>query len=571
MQVHNTLTIKNAASTFEFRPNVRRRHRCPLNTKPKPRRGVILLIVVVVIAAFSVAAYSFTHLMLTELSVVQAQNKAQQQRLLAQSGIEQLLNADAQALGHLAFATIPGSRPSAASNANPAFATVRLSSVPPISGQYAILKELPKDGESPKFGLQDESAKLNLNSLVADKYSRKEVVAKLMKYDGLREATAEGIADLLGVLDVDINAEETPTRKPLGGLLRSFDQLLTVSGVTEQLLYNEDRNGNGLLDSNEDDGEDSFPPDNSDGKLDAGWSAHWTLTGAESNFRQDSRLKINLNQPDLVSLYDELIEFATPEEARFVVAWRKSSPTYTDVFSDADRLSSEEIAELRRRTLQDRIRRQMGMDEGVNAIEPVISRNGRDTMRAGLDLGVRASRQFKSLLDLASCQLQIIIDGEDTVLVSPFANDPASLERWLPLWERRATVAEGPVQLGRINVMQASMETLQTIKGISPQLAQQIALQRTKVSERSQQNENSQLTIGWLLEAGLVTTPQLRKMASEISVGGSVFRGIVLGQLDNSRTATGIYFEIDGISSTLQLRRSIDLPPMTNGQRLTSR
>ena len=50
-----------------------------------------------------------------------------------------------------------------------------------------------------------------------------------------------------------------------------------------------------------------------------------------------------------------------------------------------------------------------------------------DTVRVGIDLGFAGRRTLSSLLVVASCQLQLLIGGEDTVLVSPFANDPTGL------------------------------------------------------------------------------------------------------------------------------------------------
>ena len=44
------------------------------------------------------------------------------------------------------------------------------------------------------------------------------------------------------------------------------EELALVNGATYEVLYGEDANMNGVLDPNEDDGEESAPTDNSDGK-----------------------------------------------------------------------------------------------------------------------------------------------------------------------------------------------------------------------------------------------------------------------------------------------------------------
>lgn len=540
----------------------------PGSAKRKPfgnqRRGVVLLIVLVVVAAFSVAAYAMSHQMLTELSIVKAKNRSSQQRLLAESATEHLLASDANYLATLTRP--PGSTPADSSST---YNSIQATNFFLASGQFAVLRSIPLPGEPIRHGLNNESAKLNLNSLTSDRYSRKQVLAKLTRYKDLSESTATGIADLLGVFDAtDKQTPSSSETPPLGGRLTSLLPLLQVPGVRESLLFGEDSNRNGMLDPNENDGNLSFPPDNANGQLDAGWSAHWTLTGAESNLRRTDRgtveFKINLNQPDLVRLYDQLLDFATPEQARFVVAWRRSSPTYTDTTSDSDRPSAEEITEQRKRTLKSRVAQQMGLTRDELGSGNVQRPLNADTVRAGIDLGSAGRRKLNSLLDLASCQLQMIIAGEDTVLVSPFANDPTSMAKWLPLWQSNTCMSSGGDHIGRINLLQASQETLETVDGISPQLAKQIVSQRAVFHRETSKMQ----TVGWLMEAGIVTSAELRKINDEITMGGCVFTGVVLGQLDRSRTANAIYIELDGRGLSRRLRRALDLPPLTYQQRV---
>ncbi len=270
--------------------------------------------------------------------------------------------------------------------------------------------------------------------------------------------------------------------------------------------------------------------DNANGILDAGWSADWTLIGAESNFTSEGEKKIDLNQPDLVALYDQLCQFATPEEARFVVAWRISSPVYTDSSSIDQAANREDAVNELATSFDERLAKQLG----INPANPTDSgtdlstgkeANARST-RAGLNLAVNPARKFRSLLDLISCQLQLIIEGKDTILVSPFASDPTSLARWLPVWENRTCCVAGNFDGSRINILQASLATLTTVDGISEELAKAIIRQRESVSQAGgPELATMQITsIAWLLEVGLLTTSQLRRMADEITVGGDVFQ-----------------------------------------------
>jgi type II secretory pathway component PulK len=58
------------------------------------------------------------------------------------------------------------------------------------------------------------------------------------------------------------------------------EELLLVKGVTRVLFFGEDTNGNGELDRNEDDGDESFPPDNGDGELQLGLRHYVTVDSA---------------------------------------------------------------------------------------------------------------------------------------------------------------------------------------------------------------------------------------------------------------------------------------------------
>ncbi len=91
-----------------------------------------------------------------------------------------------------------------------------------------------------------------------------------------------------------------------------------------------------------------------------GWSGYWTVLGGESTLRSDGTKKIAINQTNLASLYDQLIEHVTPEEAQFVLAWRLAPATYNDAPS-AEELRSQKSksAAERESGFQKRLREQM--------------------------------------------------------------------------------------------------------------------------------------------------------------------------------------------------------------------
>src|SRR5439155_22011913 len=112
-----------------------------------------------------------------------------------------------------------------------------------------------------------------------------ETAKELAKLYGM---TADTVADMLDWRDAD-NAVTPGGAKaeyyaslqwpclPRNGPLQTARELLMVRGVSRDLFLGEDANQNGLLDPEEDDGTDSYPPDNSDGILEAGWSGLVTV------------------------------------------------------------------------------------------------------------------------------------------------------------------------------------------------------------------------------------------------------------------------------------------------------
>jgi hypothetical protein len=63
----------------------------------------------------------------------------------------------------------------------------------------------------------------------------------------------------------------------------TVEELLLVRGMLPELLYGEDTNRNGRLDDNENDADESDPPDNADGKLDRGLYDLVTVYSAEGS------------------------------------------------------------------------------------------------------------------------------------------------------------------------------------------------------------------------------------------------------------------------------------------------
>ncbi len=151
----------------------------------------------------------------------------------------------------------------------------------------------------------DEAGKLNLNTVTKE---------QLMALPYMEESIADAIIDWR---DNDDNPQAAGAEAAYydslsipytirNGPFRTLRELLRVKGVTEQLLYGEDTNLDGQLDSNEKDGALSPPMDNGDQYLDQGWAAYLTCYSYEKNVDADGNKRVNINQADEKTLESQL-------------------------------------------------------------------------------------------------------------------------------------------------------------------------------------------------------------------------------------------------------------------------
>lgn len=82
--------------------------------------------------------------------------------------------------------------------------------------------------------------------------------------------------------------------EPRNGPLQTIEELELILGILPMDVRGEDWNLNGVLDPNENDGDETWPPDNADGVLDAGWSGILTVMSAESTYGLSGQPRVRL-------------------------------------------------------------------------------------------------------------------------------------------------------------------------------------------------------------------------------------------------------------------------------------
>lgn len=293
------------------------------------RRGSVLLVVLVVVVLLALGAYTFSEFMVVEAEATNMYGRATQSRAFADSGIE---------LAASLLAQRADSTPESYYH-NPTWfqgVLMRDAVSPRGRGRFSLISPVESDpaARTVRFGLIDESQKLNLNSILKLGVDATTARNMLGGIPGMTEEIADAILDWI---DPDDNVREfgaeseyyltlNPPYEPTNGPLQSLDELLLVKGMTPWLLFGEDANRNGLLDPNENDGDLRPPIDNADGVLQHGLSAYLTIFSREVNKRLDGQTRINVNGNTLTDVYDQLSAEFNVDVANFVVAYRLFGP-----------------------------------------------------------------------------------------------------------------------------------------------------------------------------------------------------------------------------------------------------
>jgi len=452
--------------------------------------------VLVIIALLSLAALTFSKLMLAEREASQLAAARAQAESLAASGVE---------LARCFLALTPEEQTDQGGFYNN---EARMRGVLVIDdvdarrrGRFALVAPAMEDGRrrGVRFGLEDESTRLNLNALIAaEQRSPGAGRTLLLALPGMTEPIADAILDWIDADDEprEFGAEAEyysaldPPYSPKNGPLTTVEELLLVRDVTPQLLFGVDADRNGYRSNQEPDPQSIENVDNSDGSMDSGWAAYLTLCSLENNVQPDGTPRIDLNQSDLEALHKALSEVFEASWATFIVAYRQNGP--------------------------------------YSGTEP-----GTSGAAGELDFSQTGGTQFQTVLDLVGARTRVKFQGqtEPTVLESPFPDLPGVMNVYLPLLLDHVTVNASPVIPGRININQASRTVLSGIPGMTPDLVDQIVSYR-RVDPMDADPYRRHET--WILGDGIVDLAQMKALMPYVCAQGAVFRTQAIGYFDQA-------------------------------------
>jgi DNA uptake protein ComE-like DNA-binding protein len=397
-----------------------------------------------------------------------------------------------------------------------------------------------------RYGLENESARLNLNTvLLADTAQEGNAKKILMGLPGMTDALADAVLDWI---DPDDDQRESgaerdyysslePPYAPRNGPLGSIEELLLVKGVTPALLFGADLNRNGVIDGNEQNLANIDNVDNSNGVLNRGWAAYLTVDSAEANVRPDGKPKIDLNMDKLDELHKQLLEVLDKDQADFIIAFRQGG-AYTG--KDAAKPIASQTLDLTQKgneklsTILDLIGVKTQIAKGGSSGAGGGGGGGGGAGGGGGGGGGSGGRGGAGGGNGAVKSLQSTgagaggDDGKNSrVVIEPaFPNDKSAMSTYLPKLMDNCAVNAAPSIPGRLNINQAPRALLLGVPGFTPEMVDQIISHRD-VTMGTQRPEQKYET--WLLTDDVVDLKTMKQLMPLVTGGGSVYRAQVVG------------------------------------------
>jgi DNA uptake protein ComE-like DNA-binding protein len=517
-------------------------------------RGSALMIVLVVVMIVSLGAYTFSELMFTHNETATLSSQNIQAKWLVDAGID---------VARVHLLQPHEQRMSAGGDFdNPTvFQAVNVITDPDpnMTGNFTLIApNLDSDGYTAgfRFGLEDESSRLNLNALtLADKYATDGGREMLMALPGMTVDIADAIMDWI---DDDDETREFGAEfdyyqslgspyEPNNGPFNTVEELLLVRGVMPELLFGADINRNGTIDSHEEPArqrvQELVSMANTSagdevlntGSLDRGWSAYLTLHSQENNLNINGEPRIDINSADLQTLHQDLSAVFDPAVANFIILYRQGYELVDEAQTD-------------------------GIPQPASAVE--------------IDFLRESERDFTQVLDLVGKRLlyePALLDEEPIDILPAYPLD-ISLANTIDLLMDNASTSSNPTIPGRLNINQAPRLLLQGVPGLSDEMIDFIIQTRSIDPYQDQQNYYRHET--WLLKQSGITfllggTPftleNMKALQPFICGGGSVFRAQIIGYYEGGTASARGEVVIDATTVTPRIRLWRDLSHLGRG------
>ncbi|MFO0967073.1 MAG: type II secretion system protein GspK [Gemmataceae bacterium] len=511
------------------------------------RRGVVLLAVLVVLVLLSLAAWQYSDLMVAETQASDNYHKSARVKAIADSGV------------HYAAALL--SNPDNLQNVlggNP-FDNQGAFSHIPVPGDdgkpmgfftlVAPANDIDENNSAAyRNGVMDETAKINPNAIMRKDPTGQTLFQMLQKLPNMTDDVAAAIVDWIDndkePFNNGLGAEDdyygglNPPYRAKNAALDSIEEMLLIKGVTEQLLFGDDLNHNGVQDANE-------PATGSDGRFDRGWSAYLTIHSREQAINSQGQPLVYINDDDLEKVYEQVGGYTDSDDlAKYVLIYRQYGPSST---TGQKQSLGRSIVSL----VLPSATKTTGSTSGSSASSQTVNGALSDLQ---IDIAKPGTTTIKSLFELINTQVTIPSKGKDqpAVIYTCPLNDPGAQQTLLPLLFEAATVFEETEIPGRINVTTASRAVLSSLPELQDGDVQKILDNRPSFTGGGAAGADAQ-NIAWLLTKAGISAQTLIQLEKLLTARSQVYRVQVLAYLadkDGNPDTKGIAARVEAVIDT---------------------
>lgn len=520
------------------------------------RRGIMLFIVTLALTALILAGMALLTLMKTEQAATMTRGREALVRGSARSAVVWMIGA---------LEKTPQEREAFGGLYNNAqrFCAQKLLDLDEGGddvSRFTIISPIITDSkiEGVRYGLVDESSRLNLNAVLAWEHESPGAGRDaLMSLPGMTAIAADSILDWI---DPDEDARQNGGEakyyadkklpySPRNAAPVFLEELLLVRGVTRSQLYGSDERFTyniEKLETQEDatglGGSLAFGVDSSSSRRGQGEAVPWkellTVFSAEKDVDPTGEARVDLNVANLSFLYQELQSRVGEDLAKFVVLYRQYGPDPTASTSAASGSSRARGGVNRRRSGYAQTPATQQSSSATDDPNATITIGALQSVN--LDFSVEPTATLSTPLDLVGAR--VIVD--QTAYQSPIttAKDAANIERLYTLLDYASTSASTTI-IGRVNVNTAPRAVLLALPGISAADVQKIMSERPD-PEKQLPAEYRHAT--WLYAKDVVDLEQMRALYNKTTGLGDVYRGQIIGFLDHSDEIARAEVVIDG-------------------------
>jgi type II secretory pathway component PulK len=478
-----------------------------------------LIAVLLVVVVLSFASYKYLEAMTAETERAYRDTELAQARGFAIAGVHYA----AGALSDPTYFTVTlGGNPTDV----PSFGNVTVGDAAGNrgGGRFALynLADSGTPGEtrySPRFGVTDESGKLNLNAEILRDPTGEMLYAALMKLPNMTEDIADAIVDWLDADDTTRTAGAESADyagqgyRAKNGPLNSIEELLLVRGVTPQLLFGNDRNRNGRLDPDEQDGNE----------FNRGWFDFLTAYGREPNVDSTGTKRVNIADDDLSTLYDQLLAAVPQEIADYVLAYRMFATATTTTTTTTTTATTSGGGGV--------VIRSTSTTSSTPQSVPASPEQIKAAVELALSTGTATSRRKPtSILQLATTTLSLPrapgapANSPTYTVPSPLTN-PELLNQYLPIILDKVSLNANTELIPRININTAPREVLMTVPGMEETDADSILAMRSSLTP----GDPATTTGAWLVTQMEMPITKFVPMVQYITGTSQTFRVDSLG------------------------------------------